>query len=135
MGIRGLGPLAGLVVVWSCASPPAPPRGATVPVAVDVQCTGADVVFSVSPWHLELTEGDEVVWQLADATQTMEIVKRQSGWPFNDNRFRGNRTDPPTSRGMKGGQKGRTFRYAIAVTCQGSEGARRVELDPDMYIK
>ena len=135
MRIRPLVPLAGLVAAWSCASLPAPPRGQTLPVAVNVQCTGADVVFSVRPWHLELAEGDEVVWQLADATQTIEIRKRQSAWPFDDNKYTGTTASPPTGKAMKGGQKGKSFRYSIVVNCQGGEGARRVELDPDLYIK
>jgi hypothetical protein len=93
------------------------------------------VVFSVTPWRLELASGDEVTWQLADASQTMEIRKRQSAWPFNVNKFNGNQADPPSSRGMKAGQQGKTFRYLISVACQGGEGPRRVELDPDLYIR
>jgi len=104
-------------------------------VAVNVDCTGNDVSFVVRPWHLELDEGDEVTWQLANATQTIEIRKRQSAWPFNANKFTGTQADPPTARAMKPGQRGKSFRYSIAVTCQGAEGARTVELDPDMYIK
>jgi hypothetical protein len=128
-------PFAGLAALWACASPPSPPRGQNLPVAVDVRCTGPDVVFSVSPWHLELAEGDEVTWRLADPAQTIEIRKRQSAWPFDRNRFSGTQADPPVGEAMKGGQRGKTFRYAIVVTCQGGEGARTVELDPDMYIK
>lgn len=135
MTFRPLVPLVGLVAVVSCASLPHPPRGQTLPVAVSVQCAAADVVFSVRPWRLELAEGDEVVWQLADATQTIEIRKRQSSWPFDDNKYTGTQADPATAKTMKGGQKGKTFRYSIAVNCQGGEGPRRVELDPDMYIK
>jgi hypothetical protein len=126
--------LVGLGVVWSCA-PPRPPVGQTLPVRVNVDCSGPNVVFSVSPWRLELASGDEVVWQLADASQTIEIRKRQSGWPFDNNKYTGSQADPPTGKAMKGGQNGKTFRYAIAVNCQGGEGARRVELDPDLYIR
>ncbi len=135
MGITRLVPLAGLLILGACRQDPAPPVRQTREVAVDVRCTGLDVSFSVSPWHLELDEGDEVVWRLADASQTIEIRKRQSAWPFSDNRYSGTQADPPTGRAMKGGQRGRTFRYLVAVTCQGGEGARTVELDPDMYIK
>lgn len=135
MRIGPLVPFVGFVTVWSCATAPAPSTGATVPVAVDVKCTGPNVVFSVSPWRLELAEGDAVVWQLTDPAQTIEIRKRQSAWPFNSNRFTGTQADPPTGQAMKGGQRGKSFRYFIAVGCQGSEGPRRVELDPDMYIK
>ena len=135
MRISRLVPLLGLGVVWSCASVPRPPRGQVLPVAVDVRCTGPNVVFSVSPWHLELAAGDEVVWQLADATQNIEIRKRQSAWPFDDNKYTGTQADPPTGKAMKGGQNGKSFRYSIVVNCQGGEGARRVELDPDLYIK
>jgi hypothetical protein len=134
MPYRRIALLIGLTGLSACA-PPAPPPGPVVPVAVEVTCTGADVDFKVRPWYLELNQGDQVDWLLADPQQSIEIRKASSAWPFQSNKFNGNRADPPTSRAMKGGQGGKHFRYAIAVTCQGPEGPRTVVLDPDMYIK
>jgi len=69
------------------------------------------------------------------AGQTIEVKKKQSAWPFSDNKFTGNRGDPPRGRGMKGGQKGKRFHYGIVVTCQGPSGPREVIIDPDMYVR
>lgn len=123
------------LAVWSCAVPPRPPRGQDREVAVDVRCTGEEVAITINPWSSALDEGDEIVWRLADANQTIDIRKKQSAWPFDNNKFNGNRADPPHGRGMKGGQKGKTFRYEIKVTCQAGGGPREVIIDPDMYIK
>jgi len=121
-------------VAWACASEP-PPRGPDREVTIQVSCVDEQVSFTVSPWRLELNEGEGAVWTLADATQTIEIQKKQRAWPFSDNKLAGSRADPPHGRAMKGGQKGKSFRYAIAVTCEGSAGAREIVIDPEMYVR
>ena len=123
------------LATWSCPSPPRPAAGQDREVTVDVRCTGEEVVATVNPWSRSLDEGDAVVWLLVDPSQTIEIKKKQSAWPFSDNKFTGNRGDPPRGRGMKGGQKGKRFHYGIVVTCQGPSGPREVIIDPDMYVR
>ena len=137
MTIRRLPPFLGLAALWACA-PPDPPQRTRQNVTVAVTCSGNDVTFAVSPWYLELSEGDEVSWQLTQGqTITIEPERGLFGarWPFQDNKYAGGPGDNPTASRMKGGQAGKSYRYVIAVTCTVGDSTRTVKLDPDVYIK
>lgn len=126
------------LITGACTRPLLEP-GAVIPVTVSLTCADAGMQASISPYVVQVPEGDQVEWKIAESSTVseIEIDKKQNGsWPYDGALpYRGGRENPPKAGRMKGGLVGRKFGYTISGTCTSAGGeARRIVIDPDMII-
>ena len=127
-----------LLMTGACARPVLEP-GALIPVTVSLTCADAGMQASITPYIVQVPEGDQVEWKLAEGSTVMEleIDKKPNGsWPYDGKLpYKGGKDNPAKSGQMKGGLVGRKFGYTISGTCTSTGGeARRIVIDPDMII-
>ena len=112
----------------------------TVPVEVNVTCTGGSVQVTVNPWVVRLQQGDDIDWILNDQAQssTIEIAPKQPGqWAFGIERHQGQRGagSAARARNMRPNQRGRRYQYDITLICQDGNTSYTVVIDPDVEIE
>jgi len=133
--VVGIAALASGVAFPNAAGAQALVGGVTV--EVDVQCQANNgVQFTMAPWRAELYQGDTIVWVLHKDAQVADItIKPKVAWPFNTNKYNGNRLNPPKSKAMKPNQvKDAVFAYSVTATCVRSGAPSVVIVDPDIII-
>ncbi len=110
----------------------------TATVMVDIRCTGDRIRQSVTPWELEINQGDAVEWRLHPSAHstTIEITPKQEAWPFLDGtRHRGRADAPARATRMRPNQRGLRFQYAITLVCPQGGQQDTVVIDPDIVIR
>jgi hypothetical protein len=128
---------AGLAVtLGACHRAPPSLAPKTVPVAVEVRCSGNQTFVSVDPWLLELNLGDAAEWSLRpnSTVYSVDVAPKQGPWPFKGNPQHGNATNPARSGGAAS-VHGR-HKYTITAICgTQDQPGQTVVIDPDMDIK
>jgi hypothetical protein len=110
-----------------------------VTVNVDIRCNpGNGVQFTLAPWTAQLAQGDSIVWALSTDANVPDITitSKQSTWPFSASPpYKGNAATPPKGKGMKPGQVGKRYSYAVTAVCTRADGTTNtVVIDPDLII-
>lgn len=126
------------LMTGACAKPVLEP-GAVVPVSVSLTCADTGMQASISPYIVQIPEGDQVEWKLTDNSTVSEIEidkKKDGSWPYDgDLPYKGSKERAAKAGRMKSGLVGRKFGYTISGTCTSSGGEeRRIVIDPDMII-
>lgn len=109
-----------------------------VTVSVDIRCLADNgVSFTLIPWRAELAQGDTIGWKLDRNSGVTEITiaSKQTGWPFNDNQYKGNAAIGPKAKSMKPNQLNKKYAYSITAACLRADGTTSsIIIDPDLII-
>ncbi|MEO8577592.1 MAG: hypothetical protein ABI556_12860 [Gemmatimonadales bacterium] len=115
--------------------------GKQVNVAVDIRClAGNGVQFSLTPWAVQIAQGDSVSWVLSPDAGVPEITitpKVPTKWPYDDaGPYKGNAAKGPKVKKMKNNVKvGDRYSYNVSGVCTRADGTTsNVVIDPDMII-
>ncbi len=112
----------------------------TVNVDVRIDClAGRGVSFSLTPWAIEVLQGDSINWRLdgsANVSEMQVIAKRNGQWPFRRKPpYRSTKARPAGAQALDAAQNGRKYQYAVSAICtRDSVTADTVIIDPDMII-
>ena len=113
----------------------------TVNVDVRVDClAGRGVSFSLTPWTIEVQQGDSINWRLDQGANvaSMDIISKMPGnqWPFRRKPpYRSTKARPAGAQSLDNAQTGRRYKYAVSTVCvRDSTQADTVIIDPDMII-
>jgi hypothetical protein len=120
-----------------------PARHESPVVSVHAMCADGKLGdHSVSPEDVSVAEGEDVDWDLDDASTASEltVVPKHSGhWPWaNDEHFKGGKGKghraKANGKNMNKGAQG-TYPYNIELTCpDGHGGTTTVTIDPSIII-
>lgn len=143
--------LGAVVGLGACAAPDPLAINATRLVTITTSCWDTSVAFQLSPWDVDVQQGDQVEWAMASPAQGVVgeyyiVPESAKSWPYpqmlgksgkGKGKALGRPTVPLPSKNMRAGvPENSRYKYQIEYYCypEGSTDSLKVVIDPDVVV-